>query len=398
MTHRSHPVVLQLRAQTRNWSHWISAGLALGRCAGLPPVLQALGGAPGLGTLGSWMVPALAGLGAYQTLSGATTISYQPAPTAGKLTVKEGEAFSLYATVSSTAHGTAQSYTISGDVPTGISPQEGSVSNGTILHFTGVPTQTGTFQINIRGWEKTGGRGESSPTYSLTLVVEASALPPQITSQPSDSHTNWGGTAQFTAAASNATLLRWRRNGQSLTAGGRISGAQTATLSLAEVTSADDGATFELVATGANGALAISQSVTLHVDATPYALWREQVFALADRFNDAVSGPTANPDTDTRTNALEFAFASDPLVADPADPFTRTIEAAQGDTRLRLTFAVNPAMDPANLVVESTADPANGGWSPLPGGQVDQTQADQWAVLVPLSSAPAFVRVRANVP
>lgn len=396
MRSKNNILLKQLQGQTKSWSHWVSAGFALSRVSTLPPVITATGNLIASGTLASWCLPALVGLGTHHSLSGATTASYTPALTGGTIHATQGQPFTLIATIKSAKEGTAVSYTIAGHVPNGITPQEGSITNGYYITFTGIPTQSGSFVISIRGWAKADGKGDNTPFYDFTLIVDAAVSSPEFAAQPGNSFANWGGTAQFTASVSNATSLRWRRNGVPLSDGSGISGSATSTLTLSQVTSEDHGDSFDLVATGASGTVVVSNAAILDVSSSAYELWREQNFLPPKRFDDTVSGTDADPDGDSRHNSLEFSLNSNPKVIDPADPFDRTIEMADGVYVLRLGFSVNPAMAESDLLVEQAIVDNLATWTSLSAGSIDRSISDRWVATVPLTAAPVFVRLRAT--
>jgi len=81
------------------------------------------------------------------------------------------------------------------------------------------------------------------PVYEFTLFCQG-VQNPFITTQPADASAPAGGTATFsvtTPEPRSVFTFRWRRNGEPLGDGGRISGASTSTLSIHEVAPADSG-------------------------------------------------------------------------------------------------------------------------------------------------------------
>ena len=72
-------------------------------------------------------------------------------------------------------------------------------------------------------------------------LIKTSAPDPEITQPPTDQSVVYGQTATFTVVATGKTALsyRWLNSGGYLSNGGRISGADTATLTIANVTVAD---------------------------------------------------------------------------------------------------------------------------------------------------------------
>lgn len=101
-----------------------------------------------------------------------------------------------------------------------------------------------------------GGQGTVQSSYNPTLrVTILSAVPPVTTntpviySQPSNAVVSLGGTATFFVGISNVPVTyQWLFNGNPLTNGSGISGAQTATLTISGVTLAEIGG-YSVVAT-----------------------------------------------------------------------------------------------------------------------------------------------------
>ncbi len=163
------------------------------------PEARILGGA-GLGEITTWTIATIAGLGAYDTVAGATTIT-QLAPSSGSTTVPatSGTALSFVFQVTG-APGTAGSWTVTGTLPNGL--VHSNVKNNSTDSITGVPTQTGNFPITVKCWENSNFSGGSS-TKAFTIVVAAgSSTPPSITTQPASVTINSGGTTTLTLAAS----------------------------------------------------------------------------------------------------------------------------------------------------------------------------------------------------
>ena len=138
--------------------------------------------------------------------------------------------------------------------------------------------------------------------YNTRSVINAIQIIPRATAGPATIapvanvpvFTN--GTAQFRAVVSGRTPFsyQWKKNGTPLVNGGNISGANTATLTVANVTAAD-AANYTLVVTNPNGAIT-SNPATLSIVTpapgsyaekvatnNPYAYWR---------FNESVDATT----------------------------------------------------------------------------------------------------------
>lgn len=98
-------------------------------------------------------------------------------------------------------------------------------------------------------------------------------------------------------------------------------------------TTPDAALTLSLVPDYASSLDASATATTLLPD-NPYQLWRYDTFGPSAFADPALSGDTADPDSDGLPNFLEYAFARDPLVADPTPP---VVLASAGDT-LTLTW------------------------------------------------------------
>lgn len=125
-----------------------------------------------------------------------------------------------------------------------------------------------------------------SPINAIQLIPRATAQPATI--YPiADAPVYAGGTARFraTVAGVQPMTFQWRKGGVDLNDGGNISGATTATLTIANASAADVGA-YALVVTNPNG-VATSPAAQLSIVApvagsypekiatnSPYAYWR----------------------------------------------------------------------------------------------------------------------------
>jgi hypothetical protein len=87
-------------------------------------------------------------------------------------------------------------------------------------------------------------------------LIKTAASDPEISSSPQDLTVVYGQTATFTVLASGRTPLSyaWQKDGAPISNGGRISGATTATLSIANATTADQAA-YSVTVSDAAGSL-----------------------------------------------------------------------------------------------------------------------------------------------
>src|SRR5437867_1297684 len=102
----------------------------------------------------------------------------------------------------------------------------------------------------------------SVTSNAVTLMVNAAAAAPSITTQPVNQTVTVGQTATFTVVATGTAPLsyQWQKNGTA------ISGATSASYTTAATTSSDNGAQFAVVVSNAAGSAA-SNAATLTVNA-----------------------------------------------------------------------------------------------------------------------------------
>src|ERR1051325_2567475 len=139
-----------------------------------------------------------------------------------------------------------------------ISGNVGPGGNASIpVSFT-APSTPGSYSVVMQMNNSAGNFFGQQVSLSINVVNPA----PSITSQPGTATVNPGQTATFTVGASGATSYQWRKNGVNLGNGGNISGATSATLSVANA-QLSDGGFFDVVASNSGGSVASSQAQLL---------------------------------------------------------------------------------------------------------------------------------------
>ena len=159
----------------------------------------------------SWAVTAIAGLGAFDSVSGATDLAIvQTTPVANSptVTVTGGSFLSFRFDVVTAVVVTIATFEISGPLPTGL-VQSGFKDTKTDF-LTGVPVQTGTFPVTITAWEFSNNTGRSISS-NFTIVV-TSPPQPQITAQPAGGNFHDGDFVSLLANASSAYSYTWKKN------------------------------------------------------------------------------------------------------------------------------------------------------------------------------------------
>ncbi len=171
-------------------------------------------------------------------LSAAIAITTQPA----SATVAQGGPVGLSVTASSTS---ALSYQW---LKNGLIIS-GAISNA--LNFSAVSTNdAGNYSVIITN---------SSTSITSAIATLTVLLRPAIITQPAGASVLAGGQVSFTVTATGSAPLnyQWLKNGAALANGGNVSGATTATLSLASV-SAADAANYSLTVTNSVGSITSS--------------------------------------------------------------------------------------------------------------------------------------------
>ncbi|MDD5141112.1 MAG: immunoglobulin domain-containing protein [Verrucomicrobiales bacterium] len=210
------------------------------------------------------------------TVLGPPAITSQPA----NVTVAQGSSASFSVTVSGTAPLSFQWLKNGVAIPG---------ANSNVLTFSAVTTNdTASYFVVV-----TNAVGNAS-SFSAALTV---LVPPAIVAQPVDASVAAGTNVTFTVTASGSAMLtyQWRKNGGSLSNGGNVSGATSATLSLANV-SATDAANYSVTVTNAVGSIT-SGSAALAVLAPPAIITQptNQVAALGSTVTLAVEAAGTGP-------------------------------------------------------------------------------------------------------
>lgn len=185
------------------------------------PEARILGGA-GLGELTKWTVASVAGLGAFDTVAGATVLT-QIAPTQNSTTVTGAVGSPLAFVYQVTGAPSApESWQINGAIPSGMTHMnDDGQSVGSI---TGIPTQAGSFPITVTAWEKTGNSGGSvSENFTFTI---GDAI---IITHPVSVSVNSGSTAILSVTGSGSGLTYQWYSGDSPSISSPITNATMST-------------------------------------------------------------------------------------------------------------------------------------------------------------------------
>jgi uncharacterized cupredoxin-like copper-binding protein len=178
------------------------------------PEAKIIGGA-GIGELAKWSVATVAGLGAFDSVAGATTIAQiSPNPGSNTVPAKQGQNLSFVFQLTNYPDKPG-SWKVTG-LPNGLTHAD--AKSNSIDSVSGIPTQSGTFSVKITAYSKTTYSGDSfSKTFTMNV---ASNDPARITTDPSSVTINSGQTTTLTVVAAGATPLtyKWYRGNSGSTA------------------------------------------------------------------------------------------------------------------------------------------------------------------------------------
>ena len=154
-----------------------------------------------------YLITAVAGLGAYDSVAGATTVT-QAAPSASSATVPVTSGVALagvFQIVGAGGH-TPQSWSVSsGTLPTGLTLSNAVGKNATL---TGTTTVTGNRSVTIRAWENSNFTGRyAQGAFTIAVAANPAAA---IATHPAAVTINRGATATLTVTASGTAPLTYQ--------------------------------------------------------------------------------------------------------------------------------------------------------------------------------------------
>jgi uncharacterized repeat protein (TIGR02543 family) len=246
------------------------------------PEARVLGGA-GIGELAKWTVATVAGLGAYDTVAGATTVSQlSPNSTPGSTAVTAAVGSSLSFVVQCTgAPGTPGSWTMS-TVPGGLT--HSNSKNSSTDSLSGIPNTQGTYSIIAKCWENSNfSGGSSSKTFTMTVG------PAVIATHPTSRTINSGTSTTLTVVGSGTPLAyQWYQGTTGVTTS-PISGATSASYTTPNLSASTNywvKVTRGTLSASGNPVAANSTTATVSVATTP-------VFSTQPTSTTINSGSTA---------------------------------------------------------------------------------------------------------
>ena len=189
------------------------------------PQAKVLGGAAVADAM-TLAIATVVGLGAYDSVAGATTTSVsQAAPVPGSVIVPASTGSNLNFVFQLRSGFTPADFQVIGTLPAGL--HQTGLLNSKTDSITGVPTQTGMFPITIRAWRGANNSGVSSVgSFRIVVAANQASGPVIALEQPAGSAVASGGTRSFAplAVGKKATLSFTVRNTAAASGGAASSG------------------------------------------------------------------------------------------------------------------------------------------------------------------------------
>ena len=226
---------------------------------------------------------ALAALGAYDSVAGATSFSTtvvspttaNPTSTTATKTIAVtgtvDSAFSLALNVTG-APSALRSWKVTGTFPPGLSVAGGTATTGGFIYnglkvtISGTPTSAATSTLKVAGYSGLNATGDTG-FVNCAITINGAASAPVFTTDPASQSVTVGSGVTFTAVVTGSPTptLQWFKGSTAL------SGKTSATLSLTNVQLADAG-NYKLVATNSAAPSGVSSGIaTLTVNAATSA-------------------------------------------------------------------------------------------------------------------------------
>jgi hypothetical protein len=364
----------------------------------LLPEAKIIGFAGG-GEAAKWTIATVAGLGAYDSVSGASgVIQTYPQPNSLTINTAVGARFQF---IPDTAAGTflcepiqfqpvqtignAKSWSYDFPMPPGLSHPD--LSDSAIGIIVGTPTEEGEYPLRVTAY-----RGNFQTDVSLTQDFTIIVGPPVITTHPASATIASGTTKTLTVTANGSPLSYQWFKGTAPSAANKIAGATSSSYTPAALTTTSS----YLVMVKRGTIVSFSNPATLTISSNnTFADWRIVQFNSTQLNNPDISGATADPDGDGFDNTKEYVFGTFPLIRE-SPPLSLSLSGPD----VSLTFTAKQATGAGyngrtrHYAIESNAALGSSGWSP-PAGYSDIIGNNQTVIFTEARGAtPKFYRLK----
>ena len=334
-----------------------------------------------------WSSIAVAGLGTYDAVSGATQIT-QIAPSSGSSTVpaKAGELLNLVYQITGAPH-RPRSWEVSGQIPPGVTHLNTKNSNTDGL--TGIPTNPGTYKVFVTAYKGSNFNGYSY-TKTFTIEVTPASEPPVITNHPLDTTvTSVNQTTLEVGASGKSVKYQWYK-GESGVTSAPVDGANDKFLKIGPLRE-DSGYWVQI--SNDSGSVN-SQTATVKV-VDDYTSWAQQQFGL----NSELNAPKEDNDGDGLTNEQEFLIGSSPVEQSLDSEAKISIK----DTLIQLSFLTKPAQGDGYVglervySVEESNDVSMDSWKAVPGYQNIVGNGQKIILSKSINDVKKYYRLKVNI-
>ena len=334
-----------------------------------------------------WSSVAVAGLGTYDAVSGATQIT-QIAPSSGSSTVpaKAGELLNLVYQITGAPH-RARSWAVIGELPEGLNHL--NTTNSNTDGITGIPTQPGTYRIRVRAYK---GSNNSGYNYTKTFNIEVapSSEPPIISNQPENITVSSVQEAILKVGASgNGIKYQWYKGESGITSR-PVPGANNQSLKVGPL---KEDSNYWVKISNDSGSVN-SQTAKIKV-VDNYTSWAEQQFGLDPELTD----PKNDNDGDGLTNEYEYLIGSSPVEQNVDSETEISIE----DSLIKLSFMTKSAQGDgyAGLEriysVEESNDISKDSWKAVAGYQNVVGNGQKISLSKAINDVKKYYRLKVNI-
>lgn len=251
-----------------------------------------------------WTAATVAGLGAYDSVSGATQIT-QIAPSSGSSTVpaKAGELLNLVYQITGAPH-RAQSWAVIDELPLGLNHINSTNSNTDGI--TGIPKESGSYKIRVRAYQRANNKGKSY-TKTFTIEVAPSAEPLSISTQPMSLITTSASEEILKVIASgNGLEYQWYM-GNSGNTSEPIPSANSSSL---KIRSLNKDTNYWVRVLNDSGFIDSDTAKLRVID--NYSSWASETF-MNTNIVPEMTEPDADADADGLTNGTEYVLGNSPI-------------------------------------------------------------------------------------
>ncbi|HVJ45877.1 MAG TPA: immunoglobulin domain-containing protein [Luteolibacter sp.] len=364
----------------------------------LLPEAKIIGFAGG-GEAAKWTIATIAGLGAYDSVSGASgVVQTYPQPNSLTINTAVGARFQFITDPSTSQFicepiqfqpvgtiGNAKSWSYDFPMPPGLSYPD--LSNSAAGIIVGTPTEEGEYPLRVTAY-----RGTFQTDVSLTQDFTIIVGPAVITTHPASASITSGSTRTLSVTATGSPLTyQWFRGNNPATAV-KISGATSPNYTTPALTTT----TTYMVMVKRGTIISFSDPATLTISANnTFADWRTSQFNSTQLADANISGPTADPDGDGTDNTKEYVFGTLALTRENP-PMAMSLSGSN----VSLTFTARQATGAGysgrtrHYAIEASPSLGSGSWS-SPPGYSDITGANQTVNYVTArGSTPMFYRLK----